>query len=135
MIRTRDVLRVKIPYPDIHSGLAEKPHMYICLSEKSRDIYTVKCQTFKHKLLQNPEIKNYKVINPSPLDNPFKVPTLLEYNKIFYFRNGVDFEDFLKMRMGVSESLFFEICEELSVLPRKEIDIINHSKEEIMNIN
>ena len=35
LINTKDVIRMKIPYPSIGSGLAVKSHMYICKTADS----------------------------------------------------------------------------------------------------
>lgn len=126
---------MKVPFPDIDSGLAKKVHMYICVDEECNDIYTVKCQTFKMDLLKNPEIKNYKVVNPSPVDNPFKRPTLLEYNKIFRFRDGVNYDDWFKMKIGISKDLYSNIYGELCKVSQNEIKLIDCVKEEILDIN
>lgn len=135
MIKKRDVLKVKVPFPDIDSGLAKKSHMYICVDEKYQDIYTVKCQTFKNELLKNPGIKHYKIVRPSLTDNPFQRPTLLEFNKIFQFINGVNFGNNLKTQIGISRQLYSDIYSELSVIPNQKINLICYDRKDIQDFN
>ncbi|EPH65608.1 hypothetical protein [Enterococcus casseliflavus] len=86
MISERDVVKLKIAFPDISSTLAMQKHMYICVLKNPSCKKLVKCQTYKplvHSDLSKPPYK-YIVERKNPTRNPFDKPqTLIDLDKIF----------------------------------------------------
>ena len=83
LIKAKDVVRLRIPYPDINSTLAQQAHMYICYNKGNDTKEFVKCQTFKNKMLINNTVRNFIKENPDPNRNPFKRTTLIDCDKLF----------------------------------------------------
>lgn len=87
MIEPRDVVTIKIPYPDITSGLAISAHMFICNKKSASNKDLVKCQTFTNQMLIDGTVKNYIMEKKNPDRNPFKKTTLIDCDKIFRVKN------------------------------------------------
>ena len=114
LINRRDVIRVKMPFPDIASNLAVKSHMYICRQVNQNTFYFVKCQTLKPYMLINSPIGHYWDEKPDIARNPFKNPTRIDCDKEFVTRN-VSYSDNLKTttRPDVCEDVITHIDNEL----------------------
>lgn len=87
MIEPRDVVTIRIPFPDMTSGLASAAHMYICNEKSASNKDLVKCQTATNKMLINGTVKNYIMEKSNPDRNPFKKLTLIDCDKIFRVKN------------------------------------------------
>lgn len=106
-----------MPFPNVHSGLAVKAHMYIARGNKY-DL--IKAQTFKASVVAR--VDNYLIERPNIDRNPFIRPTLIDLDKMFCLR-GIELLDSLKT------SLRPNVCLELS----QRIDR-NLSKHDSLNI-
>lgn len=84
MINQRDVIRMRIPYPDINSDLAVMSHMYICKKADGSLYEYVKCQTLKPAMLSGRLLKHFVDENADISRNPFKRATRIDCDKIFY---------------------------------------------------
>ena len=78
LIEKKEVVQLKIPYPDIHSGLAKKLHMYICVKKVHSTKRLVKCQSMKlSNIIGGTGMTNY-IITPADINhNPFTHTTLI----------------------------------------------------------
>lgn len=108
MINTKDVVKLKIPFPDISSELAQLAHMYICYQKNQSSKLMVKCQSFKRSLFVNDAcvIKNGINEMPDPSRNPFVKPTIIDCDKLFEFHNVI-------MPLNLRTSIRTDICQEL----------------------
>ena len=115
MIREKDVIRVKVPYPTINDGLALSPHMYICKQSNADQYEYVKCQTLKPYMLTKGTMQHFHDEQPDPLRNPFRRTTRIDCDKIFstYL---VKYDDALKTypRSDVCDDLFRLVLQELA---------------------
>ena len=109
MIEVKDVIVLKIPYPDITSVLAERPHMYICCGISDSTCELVKCQTFKayHRALGR-EPSRRVVENPDAARNPFRATTLIDLDKLIVATRSL-LPDSLKTGRGICNELHDEI--------------------------
>ncbi len=133
MISRKDVIRMKIPYPSISSGLASTAHMYICRSVNGLDYEYVKCQTLKPYLITQNLMKHFIDENPDINRNPFSRTTRIDCDKTFC-THGVTYDDAMKttVRPDVCDDLFDSIELELLAdgycavnLPENELQAIN----------
>ena len=83
MINKRDVLTLKIPFPNISSTLAVKAHMYICQRHVGNQHSFVKCQTKKPYMIGANPIKNYLQEFPNIHRSPFQHITIIDCDKLF----------------------------------------------------
>jgi len=115
LINSKDVIRMKIPYPSIHSGLAVKSHMYICKTAASPLHEFVKCQTLKPKMIGSKLTKHYCDEFPNSSRNPFQHATRIDCDKLF-ITNGVQYHSKMRTnkRPNVSQSLFSDVLSELA---------------------
>ena len=102
MIDKKDVIRLKIPFPNIDSGLALKSHMYICKKNVNYDKELIKCQTFKPKLIFL--LKNFLKEDPNSLRNPFKNTTIIDLDKVI-----IPLELKTDIKSKVSEDLYNDL--------------------------
>lgn len=108
MIDKKDVIRLKIPFPNIDSGLALKSHMYICKKNVNYDKELIKCQTFKPKLIFL--LKNFLKEDPNSLRNPFKNTTIIDLDKIFKINKVIiPLELKTDIKSKVSEDLYNDL--------------------------
>lgn len=59
LISRNDVVRIKMPFPNIKSELAVNSHMYICHKVCGTATHFVKCQTLKPYMLFSTPMKHY----------------------------------------------------------------------------
>ena len=114
MIKEKDVVRMKVPYPSINDGLALSSHMYICKTADSTLREFVKCQTLKPYMLIRGTMKHYCDEQPDILRNPFKHTTRIDCDKLFA-TNTVKYDLRLRTdaRTDICQSLYDEITKEL----------------------
>ena len=114
MINSRDVIRMKVPFPDISSSLAIQSHMYICKDSVHPSYGFIKCQTLKPYMLTSPIMSHY-IDEPADVTrNPFKRTSRIDCDKLFT-SSSVSYSDSLKatIRTDVCEELFSKIISEL----------------------
>ena len=114
MIKPKDVIRMKVPYPSISDGMAMKSHMYICRSQSGTNYEYIKCQTLKPYMLINNPINRYHDEQPDLTRNPFAKLTRIDCDKIFSTYT-VSYDERLKTesRPDVCDDLFSIIENEL----------------------
>lgn len=114
MINTKDVIRMKIPYPTINSGLAYSSHMYVCMSADKTNYHFIKCQTLKPYMLTRQLFKHFVDELPDLNRNPFKRTTRIDCDKLFT-TISVKYDDALKttLRPDVCDDLYDNIGREL----------------------
>ena len=95
LIDRSDVVRIKMPFPDITSNLAVNSHMYICDHVSGNTVSFVKCQTLKPYMLISSPIKHYWDEAPDIARNPFQRTTRIDCDKEFVTFN-VCYDDRLK---------------------------------------
>lgn len=105
MINKREVINLKLPFPNIDSGLAKKRHMYICKDSKPNYSF-IKSQTFKASILLH--VKNYIVEPPDLERNPFSKKTLIDLDKEFHINKSV-----IISRESLCRGSRQDVCEEL----------------------
>ena len=89
LIEMMDVVTMRVPFPNIDSGLAAISHMYICMEKGPNNKQFVKCQTFKPDHLKPTTEPRKFVKEPGdPTRNPFKAPlNTIDCDKIFHINN------------------------------------------------
>jgi len=110
LIKEKDVVTMRVPFPDIDSNLAVSPHMYICMKNSSEKKF-IKCQSKKpHHLMKNKEPFRRVVEDPNISRNPFKRKTLIDCDKVFVI-NGVTIHSELltTSRKDICEDLFQQV--------------------------
>ena len=105
MINKREVINLKLPFPNIDSGLARIRHMYIC-KDSQLNYSFVKSQTFKASILLH--VKNYIVEPPNLARNPFSKKTLIDLDKEFHINKSV-----IISRESLCRGPRQDVCEEL----------------------
>lgn len=115
MIREKDVVRMKVPFPSISSELAKVSHMYVCKSSGFGTYEYIKCQTYNPLIEVRHKLKHYYVENVDIARNPFSHKTLIDCDKLFYL-TGVLMDDGMKttVRSNVCDELFQNILTELN---------------------
>lgn len=87
LISPKDVIRMKVPFPNMTSGLAVLAHMYICKTVKGQYHEFIKCQTLKPYMLQSRHqvqpMTHFHDEQPDISRNPFSKPTRIDCDKIF----------------------------------------------------
>lgn len=114
MINRSDVVRIKMPFPDITSNLAVNSHMYICHRVNGNTVGFVKCQTLKPYMLISTPIKHYWDEPPDIERNPFQRTTRIDCDKEFV-SYSVCYDDRLKTtaRPNVCEDVMVHVEAEL----------------------
>ena len=125
MIKKRDVIRMLLPFPNLSSTLARKPHMYVCLeSEHPKRFIT--CQSIKPYLME-PDMPPYQFIEVMPdiRHSPFIKPTLLNCDTNFSVDNEIVINRVLltTKRRDISEELFGKLEENINHNKFREIVI------------
>lgn len=108
MIEIKDVVTLKVPFPDISSDLAIQAHMYICSKNGSEKNF-FKCQRAKpHNLL--PNRRPYKFVKEAsdPSRNPFNSETIIDCDKYFLIK-GVTIPLNLRGRRNICDELFRDV--------------------------
>lgn len=115
MIKEKDVIRMKVPYPNISSDLAVQAHMYVCKGKEDLRYEYVKCQSLKPYMLMKNILQHYVDEMPDLARNPFAHSTRIDCDKVFVSQS-VEYDDKMKTitRPDVCEELFEEILQELS---------------------
>lgn len=135
MIEVKDVIRMRVPFPDIEAELAVVPHMYVCMEKSESKKSFIKCQTLKPKHLGRNKAPFRRVREkPDVTRNPFKQETLIDCDKLFIAESTTISTDLLTtIRRDVCENLYHQIGEvsEHDSLERHELDTavlssINH---------
>ena len=107
MIKKKDVVIMRIPFPNIESQLARDAHMYICLENHPKKF--LKCQS-SYKHLKDVKSPPYNFIEEIPdiRHNPFGRVTLIDCDKSFLMSHDISLtEDLLhRKRRDISEELF-----------------------------
>lgn len=124
MIKEKDVVRMKIPYPSVSDKLALSSHMYICKTVNTTLREFVKCQTLKPYMLINGTMKHYCDEQPDIMRNPFKRTTRIDCDKLFR-TNTVKYDLGLRTdsRTDICQPLYNEIVKELEADGYKNINI------------
>lgn len=95
LIREKDVIRMKVPFPNLSADLALQAHMYICGQDTFPDYGFIKCQTLKPKMLGSSILTHY-IDEPSDISrNPFKHTSRIDCDK-FFVTASVHYDDKLK---------------------------------------
>ncbi len=115
MIDERDVITVRLPFPDISSTLAVQAHMYICNQNKNGRKKLLKAQTYKanlEKVVDN-FVREYPDINR----NPFNKVTMIDLDKRFCI-DGVTIPTTLRTRnrCDVSQEVYDDICNKIQCI-------------------
>lgn len=133
MINRKDVIRIKIPFPNISSDLATKSHMYICRNVNGNTVKFVKCQTHKPAMLKTSIMKHYCIEQPDIKRNPFKHETIIDCDKEFITYN-VEYNDKLKttIRSDVCEDVIQHVDKELLCDGYDSVDI---NEDELASLN
>ena len=114
LISRNDVVRIKMPFPNIKSELAVNSHMYICHKVCGTATHFVKCQTLKPYMLFSTPMKHYWDEKPDITRNPFKAATPIDCDKEFITFN-VRYDERLKTtaRPDVCDDVMRHIDREL----------------------
>lgn len=114
MINRSDVVRIKMPFPNIRSELAVNSHMYICHQVNGVITHFVKCQTLKPYMLFSAPMKHYWDEQPDITRNPFRSATRIDCDKEFITAN-VQYDERLKTtaRPNVCDEVMTHIDEEI----------------------
>lgn len=113
MISLRDVIWLKVPYPNISSGLALKSHMYICMNSAYGEKEFAKVSSLKPGHLIHPI--HHIVEAPNISRNPFCRVSIIDCDK-FLKATGIIFPLTLRtiIRPNISCVLYDLIIEESS---------------------
>lgn len=134
MINSKDVIRLKIPYPNISSNLAMQAHMYICY-EVGNSNKLIKAQTYKPIL--ETYVNSFIDSNEYTGEHPFKRRTLIDLDKYFYL-TGVMLPISLKVYNNngrVSDRLFNDITKETNQLNNCHCENVNIEQLKALNRN
>lgn len=115
LIKEKDVIRMKVPFPNINAGLALQAHMYICGKEEMPKYGFIKCQTLKPQMLGSRVIRHY-VDEPADLNrNPFSRTSRIDCDK-FFVTTSVRYDEKLKTtsRSDVCDALYDNVKNELA---------------------
>lgn len=114
MIKEKDVVRMKVPYPSVNDRLALSSHMYICKTAHSTLREFVKCQTLKPYMLFQGTMSHYCDEQPDISRNPFKHTTRIDCDKLFV-TNTVKYDLRLRTdsRTDICQSLYDKVVKEL----------------------
>ena len=105
---------MKVPFPNIHAGLAVQAHMYICGHDLAPDYGYVKCQTLKPPMLGSDIITHY-IDEPADISrNPFSRTSRIDCDK-FFVTSSVHYDDGLKttVRPDICQELYDDVIGEL----------------------
>lgn len=115
MIRVKDVVRVKMPYPNINSELAASAHMYICKkSGTEKDFLKIQTKKNKHRIHGIP-IDNYFELEGNSNDNPCKHDSFVDLEKNFNLK-GVKIPIWLKTDRDLKQAIYNDIINRENIL-------------------
>ncbi|WP_211355404.1 MULTISPECIES: hypothetical protein [Enterobacteriaceae] len=88
-----DVIKLKVPYPNISSGLVRKSHMYIYAERKDigKGLFVCTSKKPKHVRENVPPFNRFEISPDNTLPrmkSPFTMTTLVDCDRLF-FLNGV----------------------------------------------
>lgn len=95
MIKEQDVIRMRVPFPNISSNLALNAHMYICGKDTAPHYGFIKCQTLKPYMLNKRIITHYVDEAANATRNPFSRTSCIDCDKLFV-SYAVHYDDRLK---------------------------------------
>ena len=133
LIKERDVIRVKVPFPSIDSDLAVQAHMYICGQDSAPNYGFIKCQTLKPYMINSDIIAHY-IDEPANINrNPFSRTSRIDCDKLFTTKS-VRYDDGLKTTKRP------DVCQDLYDIVKKELstdgyDIIEVNEDELVSLN
>ena len=111
MIKKKDVITMRIPFPEVDSELARYSHMYICLEHQHPKKF-LKCQS-AYDYLKDIKVPPYKFIEVAPdmRHNPFRKPTLIDCDKSFAVDHDIVINEksLTTKRRDVSDELFAKL--------------------------
>ena len=130
MISKKDVVTLRMPFPNIQASLAVQSHMYICLENINNQKKFIKCQTAKAKLIN--KVNTYIIEESDSTRNPFLKETLLDLDKKFFLL-GVKIPLLLRtsIRTNISDILYNEILKKINV----SIGKVNIDTNEFLSVN
>ncbi|WP_436358450.1 hypothetical protein ACR34G_02835 [Mycoplasma sp. 480] len=133
MIKVKDVIKLRIPFPSKISYLARKTHMYICIKKEGMNYEFVKCQTSKAEIINLKIIKNYYEEQVDKNINPFVVETLIDLDKIF-ITSTVKYDDRMKteIRSNISDDLLNDLKNKLKKYEPTRI-LLNEQELKLLN--
>ena len=115
LIKEKDVIRMKVPFPNINAGLALQAHMYIFGQEEMPEYGFITCQPLKPQMLGSRVIRHY-VDEPADLNrNPFSRTSRIDCDK-FFVTTSVGYDEELKTtsRPDVCDELYDNVKNELA---------------------
>src|SRR5690625_386829 len=120
----KEVIRMRVPFPNVNSALAVNAHMYVCIGDGTHKEF-IKCQSFKPKHI-NKRIAPIQRIEEDPdiHRNPFNKKTILDCDKSFYIEDVVFGKELLATKRK-------DVCEELFININKEIKHQDFLKEDV----
>ncbi|MDC4181933.1 hypothetical protein [Mycoplasma bradburyae] len=135
MINLKDVITIKIPYPDLENDLALTAHMYICIKRNINTLYFVQCQRVKLYMKKSnyKDIKNFIDEEPNIQRNPFKFETRINCDKLFFTKSS-RYDNALKTNPGISNELYESIMDKLNN-NQNDIEEIHLDEEKLWEIN
>lgn len=133
MSRTKDVAWLRVPYPDVKSGLAKQSHMYIC-TDGGKSQY-VKCSSLKPKHKVMDLLPKHHLIEAANAErNPFTKKTVIDCDKWFVFDPDVEIAEaaLTKNRRDISDDLFLELLEKLN---HDNLESLRYTYEQLKSLN
>ncbi len=113
MINSKDVIRLKMPFPNINSRLAVNSHMYVCYTHVTNNYGLVKCQTFKNRFYN---LQHRIIESKDPTRNPFNHKTLIDCDKLFKLNEIIIPDSLLTItRRNICNELYSKIDSELKM--------------------
>ena len=106
MISKKDVITMKVPFPNISANLAVNAHMYICQYTAGKERRFLKCQTLKPYMLYNAVMSHYWDEEADINRNPFMRKTRIDCDKLFITKN---IQYSLRMRTATRP----DVCDDL----------------------
>jgi len=124
LINEKDVITMKVPYPNMQSSLAVTNHMYICRNSAHPHYEFIKCQRFKPYMLVRDIMVHYLDEDSDLTRNPFRALTRIDCDKLFV-TNSVSYSDCMKAerRPDVCSELYDDVLTELMTDGYEEITV------------
>lgn len=124
---------MRIPFPNLRSGLATKDHMYICVESVGMNKQFVECQSLKPKMLGNPMFKNFIDEHPDISRNPFTRDTRIDLDYTFGTTNSTYKRELLaRIMQTVHNDLYADITSVLN-LGQHKIEFLNEVQLKALN--